>query len=156
MNYEVNNYVNNLKQMLETNTWLILFGDVGTGKTYASKEICFMAKMLGYSTAIHPVHKFDSTPYKQVINGIENTDFLVIDDIFLINHLNILKRIICIREKTYKPLILVLNTEKPEIVEDIQEYIGVENIKKIGLFGENFRIKIAEEKHKFMTDLLGV
>lgn len=39
MDYEVNSYINNLKQMFETNTWVILFGDIGTGKTYSAIEI---------------------------------------------------------------------------------------------------------------------
>lgn len=156
MNYEVNSYINNLKQMFETNTWVMLFGDIGTGKTYSAREIRFMAMALGYSTAIYSIYELDSTPYKQVINDLENTDFLIIDDIFLLTHISVLKRIIKIREKTNKPLIIVLCTGNQDVVKDIREYIGAENIKTIGLFGESFRIKIAEEKNKFMKDFLGV
>lgn len=155
MNYEVNSYINNLNQMFETNTWVILYGDVGTGKTYSAKEIRFMAMCHGYSTAIYSIYELDSTPYKQVMDDFENKDFLIIDDIFLTTMSN-LKKIIDVRKKSNKPMIIILGAVDQGIIDSIQDYIGLKNIKTIGLFGESRRIKIAEEKNKFMTEFLGV
>lgn len=81
-------YYDNWKQMYEDNIGLLLFGDVGTGKTYFAACIAnaliddgYPVLMTNFSKIINALSGFNTEDKNAYINSLNNYKLLIIDDL---------------------------------------------------------------------------
>lgn len=154
-------YADKWSDMLSKNIGLLLWGEVGTGKTYfascianALVENCVSVKMTNFSTILNDL--FYENDKNQYINRLNNHNLLVIDDLGIERDteyaLEQVYNIIDARYKSNKPLIITTNLSITEIKNPVDTahkriYDRVlEMCVPIKFDGENFRQQKATEK----------
>lgn len=154
-------YADKWSDMLSKNIGLLLWGEVGTGKTYfascianALVENCVSVKMTNFSTILNDL--FYENDKNQYINRLNNHNLLVIDDLGIERDteyaLEQVYNIIGARYKSNKPLIITTNLSITEIKNPVDTahkriYDRVlEMCVPIKFDGENFRQQKATEK----------
>lgn len=154
-------YVEKWSDMLSKNIGLLLWGEVGTGKTYfaacianALVENCVSVKMTNFSTILNDL--FYENDKNQYIDRLNNHSLLIIDDLGIERDteyaLEQVYNIIDARYKSNKPLIVTTNLTITEIKNPVDTahkriYDRVlEMCVPIKFDGENFRQQKATEK----------
>lgn len=154
-------YADKWSDMLSKNIGLLLWGEVGTGKTYfaacianALVENCVSVKMTNFSTILNDF--FYENNKNQYINRLNNHNLLIIDDLGIERDteyaLEQVYNIIDARYKSNKPLIITTNLSITEIKNPVDTahkriYDRVlEMCVPIKFDGENFRQQKATEK----------
>ena len=154
-------YANKWSDMLSKNIGLLLWGEVGTGKTYfaacianALVEKCVSVKMTNFSTILNDL--FYENDKNQYIDRLNNHNLLIIDDLGIERDteyaLEQVYNIIDARYKSNKPLIVTTNLTITEIKNPIDTahkriYDRVlEMCVPVKFDGENFRQQKATEK----------
>lgn len=154
-------YANKWSDMLSKNIGLLLWGEVGTGKTYfaacianALVENCVSVKMTNFSTILNDL--FYENDKNQYIDRLNNHNLLIIDDLGIERDteyaLEQVYNIIDARYKSNKPLIVTTNLTIAEIKNPIDTahkriYDRVlEMCVPVKFDGENFRQQKATEK----------
>lgn len=154
-------YADKWSDMLSKNIGLLLWGEVGTGKTYfaacianALVENCVSVKMTNFSTILNDL--FYENDKNQYINRLNNHNLLIIDDLGIERDteyaLEQVYNIIDARYKSNKPLIITTNLSITEIKNPVDTahkriYDRVlEMCVPIKFDGENFRQQKATEK----------
>ena len=147
--------------MLSKNIGLLLWGEVGTGKTYfaacianALVENCVSVKMTNFSTILNDL--FYENDKNQYIDRLNNHNLLIIDDLGIERDteyaLEQVYNIIDARYKSNKPLIVTTNLTITEIKNPVDTahkriYDRVlEMCVPVKFDGENFRQQKATEK----------
>lgn len=113
-------YVNGWEEMKSKNIGLCLFGDVGTGKTYAAACIAnalidrgVKVIMTDFSRVINAMQSYDTKDKNRYIDNICGCDLLILDDLGAERQsdysLQICEQVIDERAKNKKPLILTTN-----------------------------------------------
>lgn len=113
-------YVNGWEEMRAKNIGLCLFGNVGTGKTYAAACIAnalidkgIRVIMTDFSRVINSMQSFDTKDKNGYIDDICSCDLLILDDLGAERQsdysLQICEQVIDERAKNKKPLILTTN-----------------------------------------------
>lgn len=113
-------YVNGWEEMRAKNIGLCLFGNVGTGKTYAAACIAnalidkgIRVIMTDFSRVINSMQSFDTKDKNGYIDDICGCDLLILDDLGAERQsdysLQICEQVIDERAKNKKPLILTTN-----------------------------------------------
>lgn len=154
-------YADKWSDMLSKNIGLLLWGEIGTGKTYfaacianALVENCVSVKMTNFSTILNGL--FYENNKNQYINRLNNHNLLIIDDLGIERDteyaLEQVYNIIDARYKSNKPLIITTNLSITEIKNPVDTahkriYDRVlEMCVPIKFDGENFRQQKATEK----------
>ena len=154
-------YADKWSDMLSKNIGLLLWGEVGTGKTYfaacianALVENCVSVKMTNFSTILNDL--FYENDKNQYIDRLNNHSLLIIDDLGIERDteyaLEQVYNIIDARYKSNKPLIVTTNLTITEIknpVDTAHKRICdrvLEMCVPIKFDGENFRQQKATEK----------
>ena len=154
-------YADKWSDMLSKNIGLLLWGEVGTGKTYfaacianALVENCVSVKMTNFSTILNDL--FYENDKNQYIDRLNNHNLLIIDDLGIERDteyaLEQVYNIIDARYKSNKPLIVTTNLTIAEIKNPIDTankriYDRVlEMCVPVKFDGENFRQQKATEK----------
>ena len=154
-------YADKWSDMLSKNIGLLLWGEVGTGKTYfaacianALVENCVTVKMTNFSTILNDL--FYENDKNQYIDRLNNHSLLIIDDLGIERDteyaLEQVYNIIDTRYKSNKPLIVTTNLTITEIKNPVDTahkriYDRVlEMCVPIKFDGENFRQQKATEK----------
>ena len=156
-------YAEKWSDMLSKNIGLLLWGEVGTGKTYfaacianALVENCVSVKMTNFSTILNDL--FYENDKNQYIDRLNNHNLLIIDDLGIERDteyaLEQVYNIIDARYKSNKPLIVTTNLTITEIKNPVDTahkriYDRVlEMCVPVKFDGENFRQQKAAEKMK--------
>lgn len=154
-------YAEKWSDMLSKNIGLLLWGEVGTGKTYfaacianALVENCVSVKMTNFSTILNDL--FYENDKNQYIDRLNNHNLLIIDDLGIERDteyaLEQVYNIIDARYKSNKPLIVTTNLTITEIKNPVDTahkriYDRVlEMCVPVKFNGENFRQQKATEK----------
>lgn len=154
-------YADKWPDMLSNNIGLLLWGEVGTGKTYfaacianALVENCVSVKMTNFSTILNDL--FYENDKNQYIDRLNNHNLLIIDDLGIERDteyaLEQVYNIIDARYKSNKPLIVTTNLTITEIKNPVDTahkriYDRVlEMCVPVKFDGENFRQQKATGK----------
>ena len=154
-------YADKWSDMLSNNIGLLLWGEVGTGKTYfaacianALVENCVSVKMTNFSTILNDL--FYENDKNQYIDRLNNHSLLIIDDLGIERDteyaLEQVYNIIDARYKSNKPLIVTTNLTITEIKNPVDTahkriYDRVlEMCVPVKFDGENFRQQKAADK----------
>ena len=154
-------YAEKWSDMLPKNIGLLLWGEVGTGKTYfaacianALVENCVSVKMTNFSTILNDL--FYENDKNQYIDRLNKHNLLIIDDLGIERDteyaLEQVYNIIDARYKSNKPLIVTTNLTITEIKNPVDTahkriYDRVlEMCVPVKFDGENFRQQKATEK----------
>lgn len=154
-------YADKWSDMLSKNIGLLLWGEVGMGKTYfaacianALVENCVSVKMTNFSTILNDL--FYENDKNQYIDRLNNHNLLIIDDLGIERDteyaLEQVYNIIDARYKSNKPLIVTTNLTITEIKNPVDTahkriYDRVlEMCVPVKFAGENFRQQKATEK----------
>ena len=154
-------YTDKWSDMLSKNIGLLLWGEVGTGKTYfaacianALVENCVSVKMTNFSTILNDL--FYENDKNQYIDRLNNHNLLIIDDLGIERDteyaLEQVYNIIDARYESNKPLIVTTNLTITEIKNPVDTahkriYDRVlEMCVPVKFDGENFRQQKATEK----------
>ena len=154
-------YADKWSEMLSKNIGLLLWGEVGTGKTYfaacianALVENCVSVKMTNFSTILNDL--FYENDKNQYIDRLNKHNLLIIDDLGIERDteyaLEQVYNIIDARYKSNKPLIVTTNLTITEIKNPVDTahkriYDRVlEMCVPVKFDGENFRQQKATEK----------
>ncbi len=154
-------YADKWSDMMSKNIGLLLWGEVGTGKTYfaacianALVENCVSVKMTNFSTILNDL--FYENDKNQYIDRLNNHNLLIIDDLGIERDteytLEQVYNIIDARYKSNKPLIVTTNLTITEIKNPVDTahkriYDRVlEMCVPVKFDGENFRQQKATEK----------
>lgn len=154
-------YADKWSDMLSKNIGLLLWGEVGTGKTYfaacianALVENCVSVKMTNFSTILNDL--FYENDKNQYINRLNNHNLLIIDDLGIERDteyaLEQVYNVVDARYKSNKPLIITTNLSITEIKNPVDTahkriYDRVlEMCVPIKFDGENFRQQKATDK----------
>lgn len=154
-------YADKWSDMMSKNIGLLLWGEVGTGKTYfaacianALVENCVSVKMTNFSTILNDL--FYENDKNQYIDRLNNHNLLIIDDLGIERDteyaLEQVYNIIDARYKSNKPLIVTTNLSLTEIKNPIDTahkriYDRVlEMCVPVKFDGENFRQQKAADK----------
>lgn len=154
-------YAGKWSDMLSKNIGLLLWGEVGTGKTYfaacianALVENCVSVKMTNFSTILNDL--FYESDKSQYIDRLNNHNLLIIDDLGIERDteyaLEQVFNIIDARYKSNKPLIVTTNLTITEIKNPVdtahKRIYGrvLEMCVPVKFYGENFRQQKATEK----------
>lgn len=168
--YLAKNYVNHWEEVYKNNYGLILFGEVGTGKTYFASCIAnaliekeIIVKMTNFAKILNDMMniEIDKNSY---ISNLNRNQLLIIDDLgmerdtpFALEHVY---NIIDSRYKSNKPLIVTTNLtlkqlQYPSIVAYKRIYSRVlEVCTPIQFTGKNLRAEKMEQKRKSTMSLL--
>ena len=161
-------YAAKWSDMLSKNIGLLLWGEVGTGKTYfaacianALVENCVSVKMTNFSTILNDL--FYENDKNQYIDRLNNHNLLIIDDLGIERDteyaLEQVYNIIDARYKSNKPLIVTTNLTITEIKNPVDTahkriYDRVlEMCVPVKFDGENFRTQKADSKMEFAKNL---
>lgn len=154
-------YADKWSDMMSKNIGLLLWGEVGTGKTYfaacianALVESCVSVKMTNFSTILNDL--FYENDKNQYIDRLNNHNLLIIDDLGIERDteyaLEQVYNIIDARYKSNKPLIVTTNLSLTEIKNPVDTahkriYDRVlEMCVPVKFDGENFRQQKAADK----------
>lgn len=150
-------YVNNFKEMKEKGVGILLFGDVGVGKTFVAACIVnsvidqgYSAIMTNFSRIINTVQEtFDQR--QKYLDSLNSVDLMVIDDLAVERKTDYVKemiyQIIDNRYRSGKPLIVTTNLAIENLINatdisDKRTYHRIlEMCTPLKVEGENLRIK---------------
>lgn len=164
-------YVNNFPQMQKNGKGLILYGDVGVGKTYFACEIANALIDKGYSVYV--------TNFARILNDLQGTyerqgyidrlnsfELLIIDDLGIERETAYAKEqvfnVIDARYKDGRPMIFTTNMSLDKIKKayDISEKRIYDRILErcfpVAIIGKNRRYRIINEDYNEMCGILGV
>lgn len=162
-------YVDRWQEMLSDNIGLLLWGDVGTGKSYfaacianALVEQGISVRMTNFAAVLNEL--FDYKDKNEYISQLNDCNLLIIDDLGIERNteyaLEQVYNIIDARYKFGKPLIITTNMSLTELKNPpdtahkrIYDRI-LEMCVPIRFNGENMRTAKAKSKLKKATDLL--
>ncbi|MBP3448176.1 MAG: ATP-binding protein [Clostridia bacterium] len=161
-------YADKWSDMMSKNIGLLLWGEVGTGKTFfaacianALVENCVSVKMTNFSTILNDL--FYENDKNQYIDRLNNHSLLIIDDLGIERDteyaLEQVYNIIDARYKSNKPLIVTTNLTITEIKNPVDTahkriYDRVlEMCVPVKFDGENFRTQKADFKMEFAKNL---
>ena len=161
-------YADKWSDMMSKNIGLLLWGEVGTGKTFfaacianALVENCVSVKMTNFSTILNDL--FYENDKNQYIDRLNNHNLLIIDDLGIERDteyaLEQVYNIIDARYKSNKPLIVTTNLTITEIKNPVDTahkriYDRVlEMCVPVKFDGENFRTQKADFKMEFAKNL---
>lgn len=162
-------YVDRWDKMCSENIGLLLWGEVGTGKSYfaacianALVEQCVSVKMANFAAILNDLFSCDDK--NEYINRLNESSLLIIDDLGIERDteyaLEQVYNIIDARYKSNKPLIVTTNlslTELKHPVDTAHKRIYdrvLEMCVPIRFNGENMRTAKAKSKLKQAADLL--
>ena len=162
-------YVDKWNDMLSKNIGLLLWGDVGTGKSYFAASIanvlvekCVSVRMTNFSSIFNDLFS-NSEDKNKYIDRLNKHDLLIIDDLGIERNteyaLEQVYNIIDARYKSNKPLIVTTNLTLSELKNTTDTahkriYDRVlEMCVPIKFSGENFRHEKAESKMKTLAKL---
>ena len=162
------NYVNEFRTMISDNVGLMLFGSVGTGKTFIAScianELCkkgYEVVMIHTTEALNKIAKYDNEEFKYLI---QHCDLLVLDDFGVSRNtdyqLEQLNSLIDLRYSCKKPLIITTNINRNDLAseKDIRLLRTfnrlIEMTHPIKLDGESRRKAISQERFNIIEKLL--
>lgn len=150
-------YVNNFKEMKEKGVGILLFGDVGVGKTFLAACIVNSVIDQGYSAIMTNFSRIINTAQEtfdqrqKYLDSLNSVDLMVIDDLAVERKTDYVKemmyQIIDNRYRSGKPLIVTTNLTIDNLVNatnisDKRTYHRIlEMCKPLKVEGENLRIK---------------
>lgn len=162
------NYVDSFPEMLHKSAGLLLWGDVGTGKTYMAACIAnalleqeYTVKMTNFATIINDL--FASEDKNEYIDCLMRCSLLIIDDLgaernteyAVENVFNVIDR----RYRTGKPLIITTNLELDTLLDEkaidkkrIYDRV-LEMCVPVRLTGISKRKENADDKMKLLKEL---
>ena len=164
-------YVENFPELKKQGKGLLLYGNVGRGKTYAACEVANALIDKGYSVLVtnfsRVLNKLQSTFEKQeYIDSLNDFALLVIDDLGIERSTEYAKEqvynVIDSRYRAGKPMIITTNLsmeniKKPADIENGRIYDRIiERCFPIEVTGSNRRHKAVRESYGDMKDLLGL
>lgn len=164
-------YVENFPELRKRGKGLLLYGNTGTGKTYAACEIANALIDKGYPTLVvnfsRVLNTLQGTFEKQeYIDGFNNFQLLVIDDLGIERDTAYAKEqvynIIDSRYRSGLPMIITTNMsmekiKNPQDIENLRIYDRIlERCHPIEVSGINRRRKAVREDYDEMKNLLGL
>lgn len=164
-------YVENFPELRKRGKGLLLYGNTGTGKTYAACEIANALIDKGYPTLVvnfsRVLNTLQGTFEKQeYIDGFNNFQLLVIDDLGIERDTAYAKEqvynIIDSRYRSGLPMIITTNMsmekiKNPQDIENLRIYDRIlERCHPIEVSGINRRRKAVREDYDEMKSLLGL
>lgn len=164
-------YVENFPELRKQGRGLLLYGNVGRGKTYAACEVANALIDKGYSVLVtnfsRVLNTLQSTFEKQeYIDSLNKFSLLVIDDLGIERSTEFAKEqvynIIDSRYRAGLPMIITTNLsidkiKNPTDIENGRIYDRIiERCFPIELTGQNRRHKAVRESYNDMKDLLGL
>lgn len=164
-------YVENFPELRKRGKGLLLYGNTGTGKTYAACEIANALIDKGYPTLVvnfsRVLNTLQGTFEKQeYIDGLNNFQLLVIDDLGIERDTAYAKEqvynIIDSRYRSGLPMIITTNMsmekiKNPQDIENLRIYDRIlERCHPIEVSGINRRRKAVREDYDEMKNLLGL
>ena len=164
-------YVENFQELKKQGKGLLLYGNVGRGKTYAACEVANALIDKGYSVLVtnfaRIVNKLQSTFEKQeYIDSLNDFSLLVIDDLSAERDTEYMKeqifQVIDARYRANLPMIITTNLSIDEIKKTSNlEYSRIydriiEKCFPIEVKGQNRRHKAVRESYGDMKELLGL
>ena len=164
-------YVENFPELRKRGKGLLLYGNTGTGKTYAACEIANALIEKGYPTLVvnfsRVLNTLQGTFEKQeYIDGFNNFQLLVIDDLGIERDTAYAKEqvynIIDSRYRSGLPMIITTNMsmekiKNPQDIENLRIYDRIlERCHPIEVSGINRRRKAVREDYEDMKNLLGL
>lgn len=164
-------YVENFSELRKRGKGLLLYGNTGTGKTYAACEIANALIDKGYPVLVvnfsRVLNTLQGTFEKQeYIDGFNNFQLLVIDDLGIERDTAYAKEqvynIIDSRYRSGLPMIITTNMsmdkiKNPKDIENLRIYDRIlERCHPIEVGGINRRRKAVREEYEDMKNLLGL
>lgn len=166
------NYVNNFPELLKGGKGLLLYGTVGTGKTYAACEVANALIDKGYPALVTNFARLTNTIQgmyegkQEYIDSLNRYALLVIDDLGAERKSEFMQEmvfnIIDSRYRAGLPLIITTNLSIQEIKEPsdignnrIYDRI-LERCFPVEISGASRRRKAVRENYNDMKDLLGL
>lgn len=164
-------YVENFSEMRKMGKGLLLYGNTGTGKTYAACEIANALIDEGISARVtdfaHILRKLQGTFDKQeYIDDLNDCQLLVIDDLGIERDTaygkEVVYSIVDSRYKSGKPFLITTNLsiekiKNPEDIENRRIYDRIlERCFPIEVGGGSRRRKAVREDYEVMKNLLGL
>ena len=164
-------YVENFQELKKQGKGLLLYGNVGRGKTYAACEVANALIDKGYSVLVtnfaRIVNKLQNTFEKQeYIDSLNDFSLLVIDDLSAERDTEYMKeqifQVIDARYRANLPMIITTNLSIDEIKKTSNlEYSRIydriiEKCFPIEVKGQNRRHKAVRESYSDMKELLGL
>ena len=164
-------YVENFPELRKRGKGLLLYGNTGTGKTYAACEIANALIDKGYPTLVvnfsRVLNTLQGTFEKQeYIDGFNNFQLLVIDDLGIERDTAYAKEqvynIIDSRYRSGLPMIITTNMsmekiKNPQDIENLRIYDRIlERCHPIEVSGINRRRKAVREDYDVMKNILGL
>lgn len=166
-------YVENWYEMFNKNIGLMLFGDVGTGKSFIAACIAnalieknVSVRMTNFSNILTTLSDFNEKDRSKYLDELVSYDLLIIDDFGIERDTEYaVEQVYTVINKRYltkKPLIITTNISYNAIVDkDVpmkykRIYDRINEMCQPVLFkGKNYRDDIANEKRRKMKELLG-
>ena len=164
-------YVENFDEMKKQGKGLLLYGNVGRGKTYASCEVANALIDKGYSVLVtnfsKVINTLQSTYEKQeYIDSLNEYALLVIDDLSAERDTEYVNdyifQVVDARYRSNKPMFFTTNLsietlKKPDTMAKMRIYERVlEKCFPIEVKGQNRRHKAVRETYGDMKELLGL
>ena len=164
-------YVDNFSEFRQTGKGLLLYGNTGTGKTYAACEIANALIDKGYPVLVTNFSRVlntlqDTFAKQDYIDGLNNFQLLVLDDLGIERETAFAKEqvynIIDSRYRSGLPMIITTNLsmekiKNPEDIEKRRIYDRIlERCFPIEVDGANRRRKAVREDYDTMKNLLGL
>ena len=165
------NYVENFPELMKKGKGLLLYGQCGTGKTYAACEVANALIDKGYSVLVtnfaKVLNSLQATYEKQdYIDGINSHSLLILDDLGIERDTPFAREqvynIIDARYRAGLPMIITTNLtmDKIKATQDIDNMRIYDRILErcfpIEVAGENRRRKAIRESYGDMKNLLGL
>lgn len=170
------NYVERWDEMRARNVGLLLYGGVGTGKSFASfaianelmnREVSVMAiSMNGILQKIKSMFGDRKQNELDVIHNLKNADLLIIDDLGTESNTEWAKEkiyeVIDARYRSKKPIIITTNLPLEALSEKLKAEDGVSRIydrinemcQRFEVKGASRRVRISRNKRSVLDDLL--
>ncbi len=164
-------YVDNFSEFRQTGKGLLLYGNTGTGKTYAACEIANALIDKGYPVLVTNFSRVlntlqDTFAKQEYIDGFNSFQLLVLDDLGIERETAFAKEqvynIIDSRYRAGLPMIITTNLsmekiKNPEDIEKRRIYDRIlERCFPIEVDGANRRRKAVREDYDIMKNLLGL
>lgn len=164
-------YVENFSELRKNGKGLLLYGDTGTGKTYAACEIANALIDKGYPVLVTNFARILNTlqgtfEKQEYIDGFNRYQLLVIDDLGIERDTAYAKEqvfnIIDSRYRSGLPMIITTNLsmekiKNPEDIENRRIYDRIlERCFPIAVSGSSRRRKAVREEYEDMKNLLGL
>lgn len=129
---KIENFINNFPQFMEKSKGLMIYGEVGNGKTFMASCIANELCKRGYTVAMYhildalkQIGEFDNGTFMETIQTV---DLLIIDDFGASRNteyrLEQLVNLIDMRYQTRKPLVITTNMDRKDLIENVS--IGLE------------------------------